>query len=63
MTKYLIALFWLFLIVFNYPISSIFDRKELWMGVPVFVIYLFSAWLFMVISLVLIVKFQLPQKS
>ena len=56
MSKYLIAIFWIFLVLFNYPISSIFDRKELVMGVPVFVIYLFTAWLLMVLSLAIVFK-------
>lgn len=58
MSKYLLVIFWFFLIVFNYPISSIFDRQELVWGVPVFVVYLFVAWALMVLSLIYIFQFK-----
>lgn len=63
MSKYLLVMFWLFFILFNHPISSIFDRQELFMHVPVFVIYIFVTWGLMVISLVYLFEFKRSSRS
>lgn len=40
----LIALFVLGLLLFNYPLLSLFSVDALLLGVPVLYLYLFSAW-------------------
>jgi hypothetical protein len=52
----LILLFFLFLLWFNYPILSIFDRQELWGGLPSLYLYLFLTWLLFIVSIVRIVQ-------
>ena len=63
MSKYLLVIFWFFLILFNHPISAIFDRQELFLNIPVFVIYIFVTWALMVLSLVYLFQFKGSSKS
>lgn len=52
----LIFLFILFLIMLNYPILSIFDRREIWFGIPALYFYLFFLWMAAIISIAFIVR-------
>ena len=52
----LLLVFLVFLLLFNYPLLSIFDRPEMWSGVPVLYLYMFLVWGAMIISIWLIVR-------
>jgi hypothetical protein len=55
----LVGLFLLGLLLFNYPLISMFNRPTLMFGVPTLYLYLFSAW-FLLIALILIVSHVKP---
>lgn len=59
----LLGLFLLFLLLFNYPIISIVNRPVVVGGVPLLYLYLFGAWLIMIILLAWVVKRQINQKD
>jgi len=40
----LVALFFLGLVLFNYPVVSLFNRPLLVGGIPLFYLYLFAVW-------------------
>ena len=42
-SKLLIS-FAIFLMLFNYPLLTLVDRKELWLGFPALYIYFFLVW-------------------
>jgi O-antigen/teichoic acid export membrane protein len=44
-TQRLVALFLVGLVVFGYPLLSLFSVPKLLLGVPVLYLYLFGAWL------------------
>lgn len=52
----LLVVFVVFLLLFNYPLLSIFDRRELWMGMPVLYFYMFFVWGAIILSIGQIVK-------
>jgi hypothetical protein len=63
----LVGLFLLGLLLFNFPLISIFNRPTLIFGVPALYLYLFCAWLLLIV-LVLIVSYmkpgiQLPERN
>lgn len=41
----LVAIFLTGLVLFNYPLLSLFNMDALFMGIPLFYIYIFTAWL------------------
>lgn len=41
----LVAVFLIGLVMFNYPLLSLFNMDTLFMGIPLFYVYLFAAWL------------------
>lgn len=51
----LILLFFLFLLLFNYPILSIFDRQALWWHFPSLYLYLFATWFLLIASIARVV--------
>ena len=55
----LVGLFLLGLLLFNFPLISMFNRPNLILGVPALYFYLFCAW-FLLIVLVLIVSHVKP---
>lgn len=59
----LLALFFLFLALFNYPLLSIANKPLLVAGMPLLYLYLFSAWLLMIILLALLVGRGSSQKN
>lgn len=52
----LLVVFTVLLLLFNYPLLSIFDRREMWLGVPVLYAYMFLVWAGGIIALWIIVK-------
>lgn len=52
----LIILFLVFVVLLNSPILQIFDRKELWFGMPALYFYLFFIWLVLIVVVGLIVR-------
>jgi len=52
----LIILFLVFVVLLNAPILQIFDRKELWFGMPALYFYLFFIWLVLIVVVGLIVR-------
>ena len=40
----------------NFPMLSVFDREQLWFGIPVFYWYLFGIWFAFLIAVALIVE-------
>jgi hypothetical protein len=47
------ALFWLGLILFNYPLLSLFDVPKTLLGIPLLYAYLFGVWLLLILFLAL----------
>ncbi len=47
-TSRFIGLFLLGNFLFCYPVLTLFNSKTLFLGIPVFFLYLFSAWLVMI---------------
>jgi len=41
----LVAVFLVGLVLFNYPLLSLFNMGALFIGIPLFYVYLFAAWL------------------
>ncbi len=56
----LIGLFFIGLLIFNYPILTLFDRPVLFLKVPLIYLYLFSAWFLLIFLAYLAVK---PKKD
>lgn len=52
----LAVVFILFLLLLNYPLLRIFDKQQLWMGMPVLYFYLFFVWLILIVAVGLIVR-------
>lgn len=52
----LLIVFAIFLLLFNYPILNIADRKERWMGMPLLYLYLFMTWAIMIFTIWRIVR-------
>jgi ABC-type transport system involved in multi-copper enzyme maturation permease subunit len=52
----LFFLFLLFLVLFSFPIMSIFNTSKLVMGIPVLFVYLFFIWIVLISLLYLILK-------
>lgn len=59
----LIALFALFLILFNYPLISLVNQAILLGGIPLLYLYLFGAWLLMIMALAWAVKPSSSQQN
>ncbi|HOY07569.1 MAG TPA: hypothetical protein PLO67_19305 [Saprospiraceae bacterium] len=52
----LIILFLIFVALINYPFLQIFDRQELWFGMPALYFYFFFIWLALIVVVGLIVR-------
>ena len=48
-SRRLFGLFLLGVILFNYPILSIFNQEKFWFGIPMLYLYMFSAWLLLIL--------------
>ncbi len=45
----LVAVFLIGLVLFNYPLLSLFNMDRLFLGVPLFYVYMFAAWLAVIV--------------
>jgi hypothetical protein len=52
----LIILFLVFVVLLNYPVIQIFDRRELWFGIPALYFYFFFTWLVLIVVVGLVVR-------
>lgn len=52
----LIALVFLGVIVFSYPVLGLFSKKIFFCGVPLLYIYIFSLWFFFIMLLALVLR-------
>lgn len=52
----LAALFLLGAVLFNYPLLALFNRSALVWGVPVLYVYVFAAWLLLIMLLALVIE-------
>lgn len=52
----LLVVFVVFLLLFNYPLLSIVDRREVWLGLPILYLYLFLVWGGIILTLWWIVR-------
>ncbi|WP_319525350.1 hypothetical protein [uncultured Desulfosarcina sp.] len=63
----LIGLFLLGLLLFNFPLISLFNRPALLLGIPVLYFYLFAVWLLVILLMLLISRSKpdqaLPDKN
>jgi len=58
----LIGLFLLGLLLFNFPLLSLFNRPALYLGIPVLYFYLFAVWL-LIVFLMLLISRSRPDQS
>lgn len=54
---WLLALFVVGVLVFNYPLLDVFDRPLLVFGVPLLYLYLYGIWLALIVALALCLRF------
>lgn len=54
--KRLIALFLLGLILFNYPLLSLFDLPQMVLGYPLLYGYIFCVWVLLIVLVIMIVS-------
>ena len=52
----LIALFFVGVLVLNYPLLHLFGAPALWLGIPVLYLYLFTCWLVFIVFLALLME-------
>ena len=55
-SSHLVILFLIFVALINYPVLQIFDRQELWLGMPALYFYFFFIWLALIVVVGLIVR-------
>ena len=58
----LVGLFLLGILLFNFPLLTLFNRPVLALGIPVLYLYLFTAWSLLII-LMLIISRSKPEKK
>lgn len=51
-----VLLFVLFLLLINFPMLTIFDRKEIWWGFPALYFYLFFVWAAVIAAIAWLVR-------
>jgi hypothetical protein len=61
-TGKLVALFFLFLVLMNYPVLSLFNRPVLILGIPLLFMYIFCTWLLLIVLVAFTISRQ-PQKN
>jgi hypothetical protein len=54
----LVGLFFIFLILFSFPILNVFWKGSLVFGLPLIYLYIFSIWLLLIICLIWLVEFR-----
>jgi lysylphosphatidylglycerol synthetase-like protein (DUF2156 family) len=52
----LVAVFLAAVLLFNYPLLSLFDRAESVLGVPILYLYLFAAWVAVIAAITWVVE-------
>ena len=57
----LIALFFMGVLVLNYPLLHLFSEALLWLGIPILYLYLFTCWLVFIVFLAVLM--ERPQAS
>ncbi len=55
-SRRLVAVFLLGLVLFNFPIISLFNYKLLFFGIPLLFIYMFVSWILIIFLIALITK-------
>lgn len=58
-SKRLVGLFFLGFVLFNYPIISLFNLDANWFGIPALYLYVFGAWLLLILLIVIITRFEI----
>ncbi len=63
--KRLVGLFLLGCVFFNYPLLSLFNLKTSIFGIPLLIVYIFLAWVFLILmaAMATITREQAPSKS
>ncbi len=59
----LVALVLLGALLFNEPLLGLFDRLQLWFGIPLLYLYLFTAWGVFILLAALILERTLPRRG
>ncbi len=59
----LIALVLLGVLLFNEPLLGLFDRLQLWLGIPVLYLYLFTAWGAFILLAALVLEGATPRRG
>ncbi len=59
----LVALVLLGVLLFNEPLLGLFDRLQLWLGIPLLYLYLFTAWGALILLAALILERTLPRRG
>lgn len=54
--SWLVAAFLLGGLLLTYPLLSLFDRSETWLGVPLLYLYLFAAWALLIAIMAIAVE-------
>jgi TRAP-type C4-dicarboxylate transport system permease small subunit len=54
----LVVLFFLFFILFSFPILNVFWKSNLVLGVPLIYLYIFGTWLLLIICLIWLMEFR-----
>jgi hypothetical protein len=52
----MVGLFLLGLLLFNFPILSLFDRTDFFYGIPILYLYLFLSWILFILLIFLIAQ-------
>lgn len=52
----LVAVFLIGLVLFNYPLLSLFNMDVLFMGIPLYYAYMFAAWLAVIVLMAWITR-------
>lgn len=58
----LVAVFLIGLVLFNYPVLSLFDRAAIFFGMPLVFAYLFMAWAGLIVLMIWVVEHN-PERS
>jgi len=59
----LVALLLLGVLLFNEPLLGLFDRLQLWLGIPLLYLYLFTAWGAFILLAALILERTVPRRG
>jgi len=59
----LVALVLLGVLLFNEPLLGLFDRLQLWLGIPLLYLYLFIAWGAFILLAALILERTVPRRG